>query len=96
MEGKMLMAPNLRVVQPNNIFRKVPRRRPNAEMRSREYLTPNEVDKLIAAAKLGRHGHRDATLVLVAFRTVCGPSRSPTWSGRKLNGVAIRRCTSVG
>ena len=64
----MLMAPNLRVVQPNNIFRKVPRRRPNAEMRSREYLTPNEVDKLIAAAKLGRHGHRDATLVLVAFR----------------------------
>ena len=64
----MLMALNLRVVQPNNIFRKVPTRRPNAEMRSREYLTPHEVEKLIAAAKLGRHGHRDATLVLVAFR----------------------------
>jgi integrase len=64
----MLMAPNLRVVQPNNIFRKVPTRRPNAEVRSREYLTPHEVDKLIAAAKLRRHGHRDATLMLVAFR----------------------------
>ena len=64
----MLMAPNLRVVEPNNIFRKVPTRRPNAEMRSREYLTPDEVEKLIAAAKLGRHGHRDATLILVAFR----------------------------
>jgi integrase len=64
----MLMAPNLRVVEPNNIFRKVPTRRPNAQMRTREYLTPDEVEKLIAAAKLGRHGHRDATLVLVAFR----------------------------
>jgi hypothetical protein len=68
MEGKMLVVPNLRVVKPNNIFRKVPTRRPNAEMRTREYLTPAEVEKLIAAAKLGRHGHRDATLILVAFR----------------------------
>src|SRR4029077_21278714 len=68
MEGKMLLMPNLRVVEPNNIFRKVPSRRPNAEMRTREYLTPHEVEKLIVAAKLGRHGHRDATLVLVAFR----------------------------
>ena len=64
----MLVVPNLRVVEPNNIFRKVPTRRPNAEMRTREYLTPHEVEKLIAAAKLGRHGHRDATLILVAFR----------------------------
>ena len=53
----MLMVPNLRVVEPNNIYRKVPTRRPNAEMRTREYLTPAEVEKLIAAAKLGRHGH---------------------------------------
>jgi integrase len=64
----MLMVPNLRVVEPNNIFRKVPTRRPNAQMRTREYLTPHEVERLIAAAKLGRHGHRDATLILVAFR----------------------------
>jgi integrase len=68
MEGKMLMAPNLRLLEPNNIYRKVPTRKPNAEMRTREYLTPAEVEKLIAAAKLGRHGQRDATLILVAFR----------------------------
>ncbi len=61
---------------PNGPFResssarpRPPRRRPNAELRSREHLTPGEVDKLIAAAgKLGRHGHRDATMILVAFR----------------------------
>ena len=58
----MLMVPNLQVVEPNNIFRKVPTRRPNAQMRTREYLTPDEVEKLIAAAKLGRHGHRNAAL----------------------------------
>jgi hypothetical protein len=46
MEGKMLMVPNLRVVAPNHIYRKVPTRRPNAEMRTREYLTPDEVEKL--------------------------------------------------
>ena len=64
----MLVVPNLRVVEPNNIFRKVPTRKPNAQMRTREYLTPHEVERLIAAAKLGRHGHQDATLILVAFR----------------------------
>jgi hypothetical protein len=48
----MLMVPNLRVVEPNNIFRKVPTRRPNAEMRTREYLTPDEVEKLIRGDEL--------------------------------------------
>jgi type 1 fimbriae regulatory protein FimB/type 1 fimbriae regulatory protein FimE len=38
-------------------------------VRSREYLTPAEVEKLIrAAARVGRHRHRDATLILVAYR----------------------------
>jgi integrase len=44
------------------------RRRPNAELRSREHLTLDEVERLIAAAKNGRHGHRDATMLLVAYR----------------------------
>ena len=50
--------------------RNVPPRRPrNAEVRSREYLTPDEVETLITAAKrVGRHGHRDATLILIAYR----------------------------
>ena len=46
-----------------------PIRRPNAESRSREYLTESEVEKLIKAAeKVGRHGHRDATLILITYR----------------------------
>lgn len=44
-------------------------RLPNAAYREREYLTPKEADRLIAAAgKSGRHGHRDATLLLLAYR----------------------------
>ncbi|MEE8408653.1 MAG: tyrosine-type recombinase/integrase [Myxococcota bacterium] len=46
-----------------------PRRKPNAELRTREHLTPAEVERLITVAgKLGRHGHRDSTMILVAFR----------------------------
>ena len=44
------------------------RRRSNAELRTREHLTPEEVEILVEAAKKGRHGHRDATAILVAFR----------------------------
>ena len=43
-------------------------RRPNAEARSREYLTQAEVERLIEAAGDNRNGHRDATMVLVAYR----------------------------
>ncbi len=46
----------------------LPRRRPNAELRTREHLTPQEVEQLIAAARGNRHGHRDATMILVAYR----------------------------
>lgn len=46
-----------------------PRRRPNAVLRSREYLTPEEAEQLITAAgKRGRYGHRDATLLMLAYR----------------------------
>lgn len=46
-----------------------PRKRFNSERRSREYLTSNEVEALIAAARrLGRHGHRDATMILMTYR----------------------------
>jgi integrase len=46
-----------------------PRKPRNAERRSREYLTPAEVDRLVKAAeRLGRHGHRDGTIILVAYR----------------------------
>jgi len=46
-----------------------PLRKTNKESRSREYLTPDEVDRLMVAAKsVGRHAHRDATLILMAYR----------------------------
>ncbi len=46
-----------------------PTRVKNTDRRTREHLTPPEVEKLMAAAgRLGRHGHRDATLILLAYR----------------------------
>jgi type 1 fimbriae regulatory protein FimB/type 1 fimbriae regulatory protein FimE len=46
-----------------------PRRVANRERRAREHLTPQEVDKLIkAASRVGRYGHRDATLIMLAYR----------------------------
>jgi integrase len=44
------------------------RRKPNAAYRSREHLTEREVERLVEAVKGNRHGHRDATMVLLAFR----------------------------
>ena len=46
----------------------MPIRRRNAELRTREYLTDDEVQTLIAVAKSNRYGHRDATMILVAYR----------------------------
>ena len=47
-----------------------PRKRPNTYWRSRRpRRTPAEVDTLIGTAKrLGRHGHRDATMIQLAYR----------------------------
>ena len=60
---------NLRLVKPATEKRAVaPRRQPNRELRSREHLTETEVEKLIEAAKDNRYGHRDATMILVAYR----------------------------
>jgi integrase len=45
-----------------------PTRRPNVELRTREHLTPGEVEALIESAKANRYGHRDAAMILMAFR----------------------------
>src|SRR2546421_10658729 len=46
-----------------------PRRLPNRLRRSREHLTPHEVERLMkSAGSTGRHGHRDRTLILLAYR----------------------------
>jgi integrase len=39
-----------------------------SNLRTREYLTEHEVERLVEAAKHNRHGHRDAIMVLVAYR----------------------------
>src|SRR5881392_3235234 len=67
-----------------------PKRVANRERRSREHLTPDEVDKLMAAAgRLGRHGHRDATLILLAYRHGFRVSELVTLRGPELR--ALRR-----
>ena len=60
----------LKRVAPATVNRTVttPRRKPNSVYRTREHLTGAEVDRLIDAAKANRWGHRDATMILVAFR----------------------------
>jgi len=55
---------------PNTVNGTVPPRRvENTKLRPREYLTVKEVAKLIDGARdRGRYGHRDATMILVAYR----------------------------
>lgn len=56
-------------VAPTIVNRKVPCRRSNKEYRTREHLSPREMDTVIkAAGSVGRHGHRDATLLLLMYR----------------------------
>jgi integrase len=61
------MATHLKLIAPSTVKRTVGRK-PNAELRTREHLTATEVDRLIEAAKGNRQGHRDATMILLAYR----------------------------
>ena len=57
--GKLVVMP--RTAPPPKIF--------NLEKRSREHLFPTEVKAMVSAAKkVGRHGLRDSTLILMAYR----------------------------
>ena len=60
---------HLKLVAPSIENRTVtPTRPPNGELRTREYLTEAEVERLMTEAKKNRWGHRDATILLVAYR----------------------------
>ncbi len=60
---------HLKLVTPTTVKRTVtPTRLPNAALRTREHLTEAEVERLMAAAKKNRWGHRDATMILTAYR----------------------------
>jgi type 1 fimbriae regulatory protein FimB/type 1 fimbriae regulatory protein FimE len=59
----------LRLITPAIEKRTVtPKRRPNADLRTREYLTEAEVERLLSATKRNRWGHRDGAMILVAYR----------------------------
>src|SRR5581483_3931302 len=61
---------HLKLVAPAIVKRTVamPVRRPNAELRTREYLTDAEVEKLMKAARNNRWGPRDAAMILMTYR----------------------------
>jgi integrase len=91
---------HLRVVAPTEILRTVPPRRGNyAELRTREHLTPGEVETLIEAARGNRYGHRDATMILLTYRhglraaEVC----DFRWDQVDFNGAVLHvRCVKSG
>jgi integrase len=67
--AKRMAKRHLRLVTSAAVNRTVrPKRPPNADLRTREYLTEAEVERLMNAARRNRWGHRDATMVLVAYR----------------------------
>jgi integrase len=60
---------HLWVVLPGTVNRTVTPKRPlNAALRTREYLTETEVERLLKATRGNRWAHRDATMILVAYR----------------------------
>jgi integrase len=69
-EREIMAKSHLKLVAPATENRTVatPLRRPNAELRTREYLTDAEVERLTDAAKDNRYGHRDATMILMGYR----------------------------
>src|SRR5262249_50443219 len=47
----------------------------NSSVRTREYLTEREIERLMAAARKGsRCGHRDTTMILIGYRHGLGAS----------------------
>jgi integrase len=69
------MKPTLTLVVPHAKNRTVaPQRRKNSELRTREYLTEGEVERLMDAARRNRHGPRDSTMILISYRHGLRPS----------------------
>jgi integrase len=65
------MAKSAAKIMPSAIVKRtvaMPIRLKNADLRTREYLTDDEVERLAEATKANRHGQRDATMILVAYR----------------------------
>src|SRR6516225_8149796 len=66
---KYMAKSRLRLVAPGTVNRTVaPKRPPNTYLRTREYLTEAEAERLLKATRSNRWAHRDATMILVAYR----------------------------
>jgi len=68
----------------------------NSSVRTREYLTGAEIERLMSAARSSsRHGHRDATMILIGYRHGLRASELCDLQCRR---SSLRRaaCTSVG
>jgi hypothetical protein len=85
---------HLKLVTPAILNRTVtPTRLPNADLRTREYLTEAEVERLMNAARKNRWGHRDATMILVAYRHGLRSSEGrEVGPKKKACAPPIRRC----
>ena len=84
---------NLRLV--TTVNRTVAPKRPkNADLRTREHLSPAEVEKLIEAAAANRHGPRDALMTLLAFRHGLRAAEVVDLVGSRSTSKA-RPCTSA-
>ena len=60
---------HLKLVEPFEMRPVKPKgRKPNAEYRVHEHLTEDQMDKLLAALKRNRHGHRDWLIGLLIYR----------------------------
>jgi type 1 fimbriae regulatory protein FimB/type 1 fimbriae regulatory protein FimE len=63
------MHPSEAISMPNLAVRSATPTTVNSPVRTREYLTQREVDRLMDVARArSRYGHRDATMILLAYR----------------------------
>jgi site-specific recombinase XerC len=86
---------HLKLGTPASVNRTVPRRLPNREPRTREHVTEKEVERLIKTAGENRNGHRDATMLLLAFRHGLRASEVCEHAGIRWTLMG-RSCTSAG
>ena len=89
----------LRIVAPSTEKRTItPKRRPNADLRTREYLTDREVEMLAETAKTSRWGHRDATMILADKALVGGCGCVERSHSRRIHDgrfAGVRYCCGV-
>jgi len=94
--AKPMAKSHLKLVTPATINRTViPMRPRNSDLRTREYLTEAEVERLMEAAKGNRWGHRDATMILVGYRHGLRVSELGTCAGIRWSSPPPP-CTSAG